>query len=279
MIRSLRFPSPRRRFGPVMFLTTLALLAAARARAQYVPPRVAIERLPQTGHYGGLEPDQVFIGDCRGLGPKLSGVQLEELAVIRLTAYAPWYVSIERTARDKAGELGANCLTKRSSWGAGSYPFTVSYRAFRLTRRWGFGLRAPWFPVSSKEMERAAPVGNPAAAPPASAAPAAAESPAPAASGALEVPAAASASYTGQPDIPLWTSGNFVFLFVIGLDTAKFSPDVWQDVQQDFKEDFSPAQYAHLIDAHRRRARIQVDFKRLTITEMPAGSRKAESSR
>ncbi|MDE2492191.1 MAG: hypothetical protein KGM24_15190 [Elusimicrobia bacterium] len=219
--------------------------------------------LPQTGRHGGLEPGQVFVGDCRGVITKLNGVQIEELAVVRLTAYTPWYVSVERVARDKAGELGANCLTKISTWGAGSYPFTVSYDAFRITRQWGFGLRAPWFPVSKKELAEAA---SPAT--PVSAAPAATASPA-----SLPGAAAATGASPAQPDVPLWTSGNFVFRFVLGLDTAKFTPAVWQDVQQDFKEYFPAAQYARLLDAHARGGRILVDFKNLTITEVPAARR------
>ncbi|MDE2489289.1 MAG: hypothetical protein KGM24_00470 [Elusimicrobia bacterium] len=227
-----------------------------------MPPRVSIERLPRTGRYGGIEPGRVYVGDCRGVASKLNGVQIEELAVVRLTAYTPWYVSVERVARDKAGELGANCLTKRSTWGAGSYPFSVSYDAYRITRQWGFGLRAPWFPVPKKELADAASPAKPA-----SAAPAAASSPAPAAD------TSSSAGSPGQPDVPLWTSGNFVFRFVLGLDTAKFTPAVWQDVQQDFKEYFPAAQYARLLDAHKRGGRILVDFKSLKITELPAHRR------
>ncbi|MDE2489714.1 MAG: hypothetical protein KGM24_02625 [Elusimicrobia bacterium] len=179
--------------------------------------------------------------------------------MLHLTAYTPWYVSVERVARDKAGELGANCLTKRSTWGAGSYPFTVSYDAFRLTHQWGFGLRAPWFPIPKKEMADAA--AEATSANPSSASPAASSSPSPA-------PVSAT-SASGQPDTPLWMSGNFIFRFVIGMDTAKFSPAVWQDIQQDFKEYFSASQYAHLLDAHRRGRRILVDFKDLKITEVP----------
>ncbi len=238
--------APRRYTGGMISAALALLLTAGRARGQYLPPRVEVARLPGAGKHYPLEPSQVVAGDCRRLELRDPSVRVRELAVVRVTADTPWYVGVGSVARDKAGELGANCVEKRSEWGRGSYPLRVSYRAYLLDRQVGFGSTAYRAAVPRSELAALAT----AASPPAVAA----------------APAAASPPTAG--DAPLWTNGDFIFRFEIGMDTAKFPDAVWRDVAQDFREYFPPAQYAVLLRAHARGGRILVDFKNLRITEL-----------
>ncbi|MDE2511658.1 MAG: hypothetical protein KGL74_11105, partial [Elusimicrobia bacterium] len=76
----------------------LALLTAVPVRAQYVPPRVEVARLPSAGRYPSLEPSDVVIGDCRALSDRRRGARLEELGAIHVTVYTQWYVGAQRLA-------------------------------------------------------------------------------------------------------------------------------------------------------------------------------------
>ncbi|MDE2292441.1 MAG: hypothetical protein KGL53_10190, partial [Elusimicrobia bacterium] len=134
------------------------------------------------------------------------------------------------------------------------YPKGVDYAAFRLSRQIGFGFSSFSIPASRSTV--AGLVEGTAPAPRDSARPGA------------PPPAAPSA---GGEDVPMWTSGDFVFKFDIGFDTGRFPPAVWQDVKEDFRTFLPPAQFARLLAAQRRRELVLVDLKHRRIRVLGGG--------
>ncbi|UPT75403.1 MAG: hypothetical protein M0D55_06860 [Elusimicrobiota bacterium] len=231
------------------------LLAAAlppTSSAQYVPPRVELEPAVSANKYPHLEADDVVMSDCIGINRTDGTIRSEEIGTIQIMAYTPWYQTAEHLAKEKAGEAGANCLMSQFPPGLGpipvSYPFTIAYRAFRLTRQKGFGSTSYWIPIRADAAPSFVPAStggsNP---PPGASAPQARPAPAP----------------TGHAH--LWTSGNFIYRYEIGMDTAKFSKETWEDVALDFKEYFPSSEYQQLLLARRGKEKVVVDFKNMRI--------------
>ncbi len=230
-------------------LLSPAVLFPRDSSAQYVPPKVEMDLAVSASTYPHLETDDVAVADCIEITRRAGAIRSEEIGTIRVMAYAPWYQTSEHLAMEKAGEAGANCLMNRFPAGMEatpfSYPFQVAYRAFRLTRQEGFGSTGYWIPIRVEAPP--APVqapGSAVASPPNAGAPMA----------------------SGQAAHEhLWTSGNFIYRYEIGMDTAKFSEETWADVMRDFKEYFPPSDYERMLRARRGKAKVLVDFKNLRI--------------
>lgn len=239
-----------RMFRLELFL--LAMTLPPTSSAQYVPPRVELDSAISANEYPHLETDDVAVSDCIGIYRADGTIRSEEIGMIRIMAYTPWYQTAEHLAKEKAGEAGANCLMGQPSPGLGpipvSYPYQVAYRAFRLTRQKGFGSTAYWIPIRV------------VAAPSSAQAPVGGSNPPPDSS-------AAQARRSMEPagHEHLWTSGNFIYRYEIGMDTTKFSKGTWEDVARDFKEYFPPSEYNQLLLARKGGEKVLVDFKNMRI--------------
>jgi hypothetical protein len=209
--------------------------------AQYVPPRIELEALSKN-EYPHIDTDDIVVGDCPAISASIPNAQTEEIGTIRIMLYAPWYRTADHLAQEKAGDRGANCLVRQSPSGLvnASYPLQTVYKAFRLTAAAGFGSLAARYPVGKSQLS--------AAALPPSAQPQA---------------TAAGAAAPGHDH--LWPSGNFIYRYEIGMDTSKFSAGVWEDISNDFKDYFPRKEYEELLEAHRRKSKVLVDFKNMRI--------------
>lgn len=237
------------RFAICCGLLSPAVLSPRDSSAQYFPPKVEMDLAVSANSYPHLETDDVAVADCIEITRKDGAIRSEEIGMIRVMAYAPWYQTSEHLAMEKAGEAGANCLLSQYPAGMAatpfSYPFQVTYRAFRLTRQEGFGSTSYRIPirVEAPPAPDQAP-GKAVAAPPNAGTPA----------------ASGEAAHEH-----LWTSGNFIYRYEIGMDTAKFSEETWADVMSDFKKYFPPSDYERMLMARKRKAKVLVDFRNLRI--------------
>lgn len=218
--------------------------------AQYVPPRVEADLMIAANKYPHLETDDVAVADCLNVYKLVADVRSEEIGTIRVTAYTPWYQTAEHLAREKAGQLGSNCLSKQYSSGLegvpASYPFQISYRAFRMTKQTGFGSLGYWIPISRNDMSPVVRAAD---------------------NGPDQGRNRNEAVPQEQPGHEhLWSSGNFIYRYEIGMDTSKFTEAVWEDIAKDFKEYFPPSEYRRLLEAHREKAKVLVDFQKMRIT-------------
>jgi hypothetical protein len=230
-------------------LLLFAAVFPGSSRAQYSPPKVELDLAASAVKYPHLEIDDVAVADCSGISRAAGTVRSEEIGTIRVLAYAPWYQTAEHLAKEKAGEAGANCLLMQYSAGLEgvpvSYPFQASYRAYRLTRLNGFGSTSFSTPIRADALLAAGQAAQD------SSAPQARLTPGPA----------------GHEH--LWTSGNFIYRYEIGMDTTKFPKETWEDIARDFKEYFPPSEYEQLLLARRGKAKVLVDFKNMRIRRDP----------
>lgn len=242
------------RFAICCGLLSPAVLFPRDSSAQYVPPKVEMDLAIPVKTYPHLETDDVAVADCNEISRMAGAIRPEEIGTIRVMAYAPWYQTSEHLAKEKAGETGANCLMKQYSSGLEgvpvSYPFQVSYRAYRLTRQNGFGSTSFSTPIRVDALLAA---GQPAG-----------SGPKPDSSVPQARPTPGLAGHEH-----LWTSGNFIYRYEIGMDTAKFSKETWEDIARDFKEYFPPSEYEQLLLARKRKAKVLVDFKNTRIRSDP----------
>lgn len=240
-------------------LFSLAGFLPASASAQYVPPRLDVESV-SPNKYPHVDTDDIIVADCQRIYGNLSNLDKEEMAVIRVLAYVPWLKPAEHLAQERAGDMGANCLMTQYSSGieGASYPLQLTYRAFRLTKQSGFGSLAGRYPVPIGDMSAAAGSSRDR------------QAPGPSASAGDRTDSQGSkprapSGETAPGHEHLWTSGDFIYRYEIGMDTAKFSPKVWEDIAQDFKEYFPASDYKVLLRAYGEKGRVLVDFKKMRI--------------
>jgi hypothetical protein len=188
---------------------------------------------------------KVGLGDCYGL----SSAQREELAIIRVLIPGPLERTAEHLAKEKAGEMGANCLYPLYAAGeeSVSYPIQRTYRALRVTIPSG-PYRVPAAPDSIPSLE------------------------------------SADGSYKLQAFAPLkapkiaeskrhschlgWLFGGGVTLHEVGITTSRATPALRRDILKDFDEYFSDVEretWLRTIDAG---GSVRVDLLQAKVTAL-----------
>lgn len=216
--------------------------------AQYIPPRVEWEPLAKTD-YSHIEADDIIVADCYALYRNIRNTQLEEMGTIRIAVYTPLPRTADHLAQERVGQRGANCLMLQTSSGLenASYPVQRTYKAFRLTAlASGFGSLGSYYPAPYSTMASALPAAS-------------------IPQNKTQVAAPKDNGSTAPAHEHLWTSGNFIYRYEIGMDTSKFSKTVWEDISNDFREYFPRSEYNNLLEAYRGRTRVLVDFKNIRI--------------
>lgn len=192
-----------------------------------------------------LPPQRVGVGNCYGVSAAQS---VEELATIRVSIPGPSERTAEHLAKEKAGEIGANCLFPLNEAGEDNMraPVQRVYKALRVTIPAG----SYQIPASPGDFPKAAssPKGSFQAAefrP-------------------LKPPEKHSA-HLG------WLSGKGVEKYEVVINTAGIEPSVWDDVLKDVKEFFPEAEAVKLRQAGERGAIVGIDIARLKVYEFKSG--------
>lgn len=225
-------------YGPLFFFC-----AAAPAWAQ-TQPAIEVVRIVQ-GARPHLPPQRVAVGNCYGL----SGEQkAEELATIKVSIPGPSERTAEHLAKEKAGEIGANCLFPLNEAGEDNLraPVQRVYKAIRVTIPAG----SYQIPASPGDFPKAAPA-------PKGSFQAAGFRP-------LKPPEKHSA-HLG------WLSGKGVEKYEVVINTAGIEPSVWDDVLKDVKEFFPGGEAVKLQQAGERGAIVGIDISRFKIHEFKSG--------
>lgn len=224
-------------------LLGVLLCVASRASAQYSPEVEVTPILKEKRPH--MAASNVAVADC--YTTTLPGAQREEVALVKVTVPGPWERSAQHLAREKAAELGANCLLLVASFGKDNaqYPVSQSYKAFRVTVPYG-----PWrVPASPTSL-----VSAPAATGPRSAG---FDFPQPT----LKVPVIEKKPSKAHGDHLSRVMGDAVYLHEVILDPSRADPETWADVVQDVKEYFGEAEAAKLARLVAAGRTVRIDLK------------------
>lgn len=225
------------------FLSLFTLCAAA-GPAQARP---LVEVLPSAAGAGGrphLPPQRVGVGDCYGAP---AAQQQEELALIKVTIPGPWPRSAEHLAKEKAGELGANCLLPVGAAGEDNMrsPVQRTYKAYRVM-----------VPMGAYQVP-APPDSFPPASPSASSA------------GFFQSPGFRKLTPPEEHSAHLgWTVGTALEEHWVDIDTAVAGPEVSSGIWKDVEEFFPAAEYAKLKSAFRDRVIVRIDLVNFRVSEL-----------
>lgn len=222
-------------------LLSLCALTAAPAGAQSQP---VVEIIPISAEKRSRLPQQrIGVGDCYAV----AGSQREELAVIQVLVRGPLERSAEHLAKEKAGELGANCLYPLNAFGAdnASYPVRRNYRALRVTVQSG-AYRAPASP------ETIASAGSASAA---GALPSLSDFPK------LKVPVIIRPAESHNGHLG-WVFGGGVLSHEVIVDFSKSEEAIRKDLLKDIEEYFSDAEYRRMLKAAEAGERSRIELPR-----------------
>lgn len=230
---------------PACALLLLAC-AALPAAAQYAPAVVVVPAIKEARPH--LAAQRVGVGNCYAVA---SAASTELIAAIKVTLPGPYERTAEHLAKEKAGELGANCLLPEGAAGedGGRYPVQRSYKALRVLVPFG----AYQVPASPGDFP----------APPA------------APSGAFQ--AAGFKEFRPPPEHPShldWTAGRAAREHAVIIDPAATEPEVWAEIVKDAQEYFPPQDQARLLRAAAKGVPVRLDFVNFTISEADAAALK-----
>lgn len=218
----------------------LALLFCAAPAAAQTNPLVEVVPAAKTAPRPHLAPQRVGVGDCYGV----PGAELEELAFIRVTLPGPWERTAEHLAKEKAGELGANCLLPAGGGGLDNMrgPAQRAYKAYRVTVPMG-----SWQVPAPPESLPAAPAAGPAG------------RFQPAGLRQLAPPAEHSA-HLG------WLGSAATVEHLLAIDPTVAGAELWGDILKDAEEYFPAAEAARLRAAAEKRTAAGIDLINLSVT-------------
>ncbi|MHB0996009.1 MAG: hypothetical protein ACYC2I_06545 [Elusimicrobiales bacterium] len=216
-------------------------------------PKVEISMIADGPRYH-LALQRVAVGDCQAApGP----AQKEELAVVRVTVPLKWKRTAEHLAREKAAEIGANCLVPLYSSGEDyvSYPVRREYRAFRV-------VSGPYNAPVGPESIPAAAGGN--------------RSPGP--SGRM---AFRPLKPPEKRDVLAWLAGKGVARNEIVVDLRLAGPDTLRDIGKDIEEYFPASEYAVFRKAAEEKRLIRIDLpgQRITVLAREKKDKEAQPPR
>jgi len=217
--------------------------ACGRAAAQSLPvvevDRIISESRPH------LPPQRVATGNCYGLAGEQ---QTEELATIKVSIPGPSERTAEHLAKEKAGEIGANCLFPLRGAGEDNMrsPVQRVYKALRVT--------VPYGPYQIPASPDAFPKAPPA---PKGSFQAVEFRP-------LKPPEKHSAHFG-------WLSGKGVEKYEIIINTAGIEPAVWENITKDVTEFFPEGEAVKLRQAGQSGAIVGIDLTKFKVYELKAG--------
>lgn len=217
----------------------LLACAAAPAAAQNSPVVAVTPLLKEARPH--LAAQRVGVGNCYGVA---SAASTELIATIKVTLPGPYERTAEHLAKEKAGELGANCLLPEGAAGEEGtrYPVQRSYKALRVLVPFG----AYQVPASPGDFP----------APPA------------APSGAFQPPGFKELKPPPAHPAHLgWVGGKAVREHAVVIAPAATEPQVWADIVKDAEEYFPPADYALLLRAAGKDVPVRLDLVNFTISE------------
>lgn len=226
------------------WLLSLFTLCAAAGLAQARP---LVEVLPTAAGADGrphLPPQRVGVGNCYGAP---AAQQQEEIAFIKVTIPGPWARSAEHLAKEKAGELGANCLLPVGAAGEDNMrsPVQRSYKAYRVTVPMG----AYQVPAPPDSFPAAPPSAGPA--------------------GFFQSPGFRKLTLPEEHSAHLgWTGGAALEEHWVDIDTAAAGPEVLSGILKDAEEFFPPAEYARLQLGVGNRAVVRIDLVNFRVSEL-----------
>lgn len=217
--------------------------AVATARAQ-TQPVVEVDRIISAPR-PHLPPQRVGVGNCYGLSAAQS---VEELATIKVSIPGPSERTAEHLAKEKAGEIGANCLFPLREAGEDNMraPVQRVYKALRVTIQAG----SYQIPASPGDFQKAAPA-------PKGSFQAAGFQP-------LKPPEKHSA-HLG------WLSGKGVEKYEIIINTAGIEPAVWENIIKDVIEFFPEGEAVKLRQAGQNGAIVGIDLAKFKVYQLKAG--------
>ena len=217
--------------------------ACAPAAAQSLPVvevnRIISEPRPH------LPPQRVGVGNCYGL----SGEQrAEELATIKVSLPGPSERTAEHLAKEKAGEIGANCLFPLREAGEDNMrsPVQRVYKALRVTIPAG----AYQIPASPGDFPRAAPSPK----------------------GSFQATGFRALKPPEKHSAHLgWLSGKGIEKYEVIINPAGIEPAVWADIIKDVTEFFPEGETGKLRQAGQSGAIVGIDLVKFKVYEVKAG--------
>lgn len=219
----------------------LALLCCAAPGAAQTRPLVEVVPAAKAAPRPHLAPQRVGVGDCY----EVPGAELEELAFIRVTLSGPWERTAEHLAKEKAGELGANCLLPAGGGGTDNMrgPAQRAYKAYRVTVPMG-PYQVPAAPESLPALPAAGPgAGNFQTA------------------GFRQLtPPAEHSAHLG------WLGSAATVEHLLAIDPATAGAELWDDILKDAEEYFPAAETARLRAAGESRTAAGLDLVNLSVT-------------
>ena len=220
----------------------LLVCTAMPAAAQHTPV-VAVTPLFKEAR-PHMAAQRVGVGNCYGVAAAAS---TELIAAIKVTLPGPYERTAEHLAKEKAGELGANCLLPEGAAGedGGRYPVQRSYKALRVLVPFG----AYQVPASPGDFP----------APPA------------APTGVFQAPGFK--EFRPPPEHPAhldWAAGKAAREHAVIIDPAATETEVWAEIVKDAQEYFPQPDYARLLHAARKGIPVRLDFLNFTISEADA---------
>lgn len=219
----------------------LLACAAAPAAAQNSPVVAVTPLLKEARPH--LAAQRVGVGNCYGVA---SAASTELIAAIKVTLPGPYERTAEHLAKEKAGELGANCLLPEGGAGEeGRYPVQRSYKALRVLVPSGA------YQVPASPGDFPAPPAAPA--------------------GSFKAPAPKEFKPPPEHSAHLgWTAGRAAREHTVIIDPSAVEPEIWADIVKDAQEYFPPEDYARLQRAAGKGIPVRFDFVSFTITEADA---------
>lgn len=231
---------------PAAWALLLLACAAASAAAQQAPVVTVTRILKEARPH--LAAQRVGVGNCYGVA---SAASTELIATIKVTLPGPYERTAEHLAKEKAGELGANCLLPEGAAGEDSarYPVQRAYKALRVLVPFG----AYQVPASPGDFP----------APPA------------APTGSFQAPGPKEFRPPPEHQAHLgWTTGKAALEHTVIIDPATAGPEVWAEIVKDAQEYFPPEDYARLQRAAAKGVPVRLDFVNFTISEADAAALK-----
>ena len=217
--------------------------ACAAAGAQSLPV-VAVNRIISEPR-PHLPPQRVGVGNCYGLP---AAQQTEELATIKVSIPGPSERTAEHLAKEKAGEIGANCLFPLREAGEDNMrsPVQRVYKALRVTIPAG----AYQIPASPGDFPRAAPASK----------------------GSFQTVGFRTLKPPEKHSAHLgWLSGKGIEKYEVIINTAGIEPAVWEDIVKDVTEFFPEGEAGKLWQAGQSGAIVGIELTKFKVYELKAG--------
>ncbi|MDQ7774041.1 MAG: hypothetical protein RDU13_11040 [Elusimicrobiales bacterium] len=222
-------------------LSLLALLFCPAPAEAQTRPLVEVAPAAKAAPRPHLAPQRVGVGDCYGV----PGAELEELAFIRVTLPGAWERTAEHLAKEKAGELGANCLLPAGGGGLDNMrgPAQRAYKAYRVTVPMGpYQVPAPPESLPAAGGGVTGPAGRFQSA------------------GFRQLtPPAEHSAHLG------WLGSAAVVVHLVAIDPAAAGAELWGDILKDAEEYF-PAAEAAVLAAAKNRTAVGIDLINLSVT-------------